>query len=251
MKNINLAFLIIFSLFISSCSENSDPEIVTKYVGCTKGLENQGQCIRWMDRTIYFAFSSGSEPQRNNEFQKAKIQEALDEIQDSTLLGPGYFNYAEVDESLLNPLIEPGLSENEYKSFVLIWPDAVFNDFVVNELGGNTPDPNALAVINAAYKRKFYMIMKASCFVSDAACNGISTTGLKALVARQLGLITGLSPKSSDFCEDTPGDVMCTEFPEDSQWDENNKLRWASSYNNLLETILNNPNFYDEFVPEN
>ena len=44
---------------------------------------------------------------------------------------------------------------------------------------------------------------------------------------------------------------MCTDFPEDAQWDEVNRLRYASSLNNLLETILNNPNFYDEFVPEN
>lgn len=245
----NLRTILILSMLFFGCAKEEEAKTVDKYVNCTKAQEGKGQCIRWMDRTIYFAYSSASDSNRNNEFQKAKVQEALNEIQEITMLGPGYFEYKEVDESLLNPLIEDNLAEAEYKSFILIWPDSVFNSFITSELGGNTPDPNGLAVINAAFKRKFYMILRASCFVSSADCNGITTTGLRALVARQLGFVTGLQPKSETYCNTYPQNVMCTDFPEDAQWDEVNKLRYASALNNILETILNNPNFYEEYVP--
>lgn len=246
-KYLNWSLLLLLSLGAISCTkENDDPSVVTKYIGCTKALEGQGDCIRWMDRNIYFAFSNASNPNRNNEFQKAKVKEALLEIQDLTMLGRDYFKFTEVDEGLLQPVIEPGLSPNQYRSFILIWPDREFNNFVVNQLGGNIPDPNAITVINSAYKRKFFMIIRASCFVSEASCNGISTPGLNALIARQLGMLTGISPVS---CDDEPENVMCASLPSDIQWEEINKQRWASTEDNILEVILNNPNFYDEYVP--
>lgn len=247
-KFLKLPFLTLTALLLlTSCSQDEGEDtVVTKYIGCTKALEGQGDCIRWMDRQIYFAFSNASNPTRNNEFQKAKIKEALEEIQDLTMLGDNYFTFTEVDEGLLNPIIEPGLSPNQYRSFILIWPDSEFNNFVVNQLGGNAPDPNAVTVINSAYKRKFFMIFKASCFESNAACNSITTPGLNALVARQLGLLTGIPPVS---CDDDPEDVMCATVPTDVQWNELNKQRWASTEDNILEVILNNPNFYDEYIP--
>lgn len=247
MKKAFLRILGIIALVVvtTSCQkDNTDPTVVTKYVGCTKNLENQGDCIRWMDRHIYMAYSNGT--LRNNEIQKGKLKEIFKEIEKATTLGEGYFDFTEVDESLLNPIIEPGLSPNQYKSFVLVWPDADFNDFVVNQLGGNVPDPNAVTVINSAYKRKFYMIFKASCFETAAACNNISTVGLTAMVARQLGLLTGIPPVD---CNDEPENVMCASTPTDTQWSLLNKQRWVSTENNILEVILNNPNFYDEYVP--
>lgn len=249
-SKITYFLLTILALVSISCSKESDEdkEVVTKYIGCSKALENQGDCIRWMDRKIYLAFSNAANPTRNNEFQKAKVKEALAEIEKNTILGTGYFQYQEVDESLLQPIVEPGLSPNQYKSFILVWPDDVFNNYVVNNLGGNVPDPNAITVINSAYKRKFFMILRASCFVSAASCNAITTPGLYALIARQMGLLTGISPVS---CDTEPNNVMCSALPNDLQWNEQNRQRWFSTENNILEVILNNPNFYDEYVPSN
>ena len=241
-----LLTLLSLTLLVGCAKDDGEDTVITKYVGCSKALEGQGDCIRWMDRTVYFAFSNANNPNRNNEFQKAKVREALEEIEELTLLGRNYFDFKEVDEGLLNPIIEPGLSPSQYKSFILIWPDSEFNDFVVNQLGGNIPDPNAITVINSAYKRKFFMIFRASCFVSAATCNAISTPGLNALVARQMGLLTGIAPLS---CDDEPENVMCADIPSDVQWSEINKQKWASTEDNILEVILNNPNFYDEYVP--
>ena len=202
---------------------------------------------RWMDRTLYFAYSNASYPERNNEFQKSKVKEAITEIQNKTSLGQGYFNFQEVDESVLTPSLTSTVSVSEFKSFILIWPDADFSDFVVNQLGGNIPDPNAVTVLNAAYKRKFYIIIKSSCFVSSSACNSItSSTGLRALIARQLGLMTGLVAKD---CATSPDDVMCASLPKDTQWNPTNKEMWIAGFNNVLEAILNNPSFYKEYQP--
>lgn len=248
-RHLTKILLILTSLVIlASCnsSDDDDKETVTKYIGCTKALEGQGDCIRWMDRKIYFAFGNNGSPLRNNEIQKGKVKEALAEIEKNTLLGQGYFQYTEVDESLLQPIIEPGLSPNQYRSFILIWPDDVFNSYVVNNLGGNVPDPNAITVINSAYKRKFFMILRASCFSTNPACNNISTNGLYALIARQIGLLSGIGPVN---CDAEPNNVMCASYPVDSQWSEQSRQRWYSTENNILEVILNNPNFYDEYVP--
>ena len=200
---------------------------------------------RWMDRQIYLAYSLGGSPNRNNEFQKAKVQEALTEIASNSMLGADYFSFTQIDEASLNPMTEADQQAAAYKSFILIWPDADFNNFVVNSLGGTVPDQNAVAIINASYKKKFYMIIKASCFTSSAQCNGISTLGVKGLIARQLGFLVGMPPQTSAQCTADPGNVMCP-LPNNEQWNDSNKIRFFNSFNNSLETINNNPNYYDE-----
>lgn len=217
-------------------------------IGCAKpepAIVTVAPEHRWMDRDIYFAYSNANFENRNNEFQKAKVKDALSEIETRTNLGQGYFNYHEVDESILTPSLTSTVSTEEFKSFILIWPDADFSEFVINKLGGVIPDPNALTVLNAAYKRKFYIIIKASCFSSGVACNGITgSRGLRALIARQFGLMTGLTIKD---CTIYPQDVMCSSSPKDTQWDPVNKEIWVASFNNILEAILNNPDFYKMF----
>lgn len=235
MKKQIFLLLSVFVFILTSCNQTTTETVYKEYV----------PQYRWMDRQIYLAFSSGTSPQKNNEFQKATVQEAFNEIAKATTLGDNYFSFSQVDEAVLQPIIEPGKSANEYKSFVLIWPDADFNNFVVNTLGGNVPDQNGVVVINASFKRKFYMIIKSSCFVSSTACNSITTQGLKALIARQLGYLVGMPPKTTAECNSDPENVMCA-LPNDQQWNDFNKVRWGNSFNNNLEAILNNPNYYDE-----
>ncbi len=224
------------------------------FLGCTPASEDDTTTVtvsdptyRWMDRQIHFAFSTGGNPNRNNEFQKAKVQEAFEEIASGSMLGTGYFSFSQVDEAILQPILEPGQSPSAYKSFVLIWPDVDFNDFVVNSLGGVVPDQNAVAIINSSYKKKFYMIIKASCFTSSASCNGISTQGLKALIARQMGFLVGIPPQTTAQCNADPENVMCA-LPNNEQWNDANKIRFLRTMDNSLESILNNPNYYDENI---
>lgn len=231
-----LIFLLpIMILFSTSCTQNTETVVYRDPV----------PVYRWMDRQIYLAYSSGTSPSKNNEFQKAQVQEAFNDIAKNSTLGENYFSFTEVDEAVLQPIVEVGKSANEYKSFVLIWPDADFNNFIVNSLGGSVPDQNAVVIINASFKRKFYMIIRSSCFVSSVTCNSITTQGLKALIARQMGFLVGMPPKTTAECNSDPENVMCA-LPNDEQWNDFNKLRWTNSFNNNLESILNNPNYYDE-----
>jgi hypothetical protein len=91
-----------------------------------------------------------------------------------------------------------------------------------------------------------------------------------------------MSGMSITDCTLNPYDVMCSNTPTDNQWAESvtcsnvvdpttcgnvgctwdtatttcggntiysPKDSWIASFNNVLETILNNPNFYQEFTP--
>lgn len=201
--------------------------------------------LRWMDRTIYLAVPSNANDQdRNNIFQREATKEALTEIASLTGLGDGYFTFKEVEESTLIPSLSPDAVEGEQRSFVMIYPDSLFSE-IMSQAGGNTPDTNALTVLNSANKRKFYIIIKASCFSSGSACGGVSPDGLKALIARQLGLIVGLKTRD---CTSFPNNVMCPE-PSDGQWQGGNKSSFKASFDNALEVILNTPGFYDTFNP--
>lgn len=231
------AILLLILTFCFSCAKEDK----------TKSDPSPSQ--RWMDRKIYFAQSNGLFPLRNNEFQKAKVKEALVDIASRTDLGSSYFEFEDVEEGLLSPIIETTTSAGEFRSFILILPDEDFNDFVFNQLGGETPDPNAVSVINAAYKRKFFIIFRGSCFSGGASCGSItSSLGLRALVARQFGLLVGLSTKN---CEIFPNDVMCSAEPKDSQWLPDQRDSWISNFNNQLEVIKLSPGFYDEVAPLN
>jgi hypothetical protein len=223
-------------------------------VGCanknTASTPSATPNYRWMDRTIYFAYSNNSDPDRNNEFQKADVQNALNDIASSSSLGANYFNFQEVDEGLLQPIVTTTDLTTPFMSFILILPDVDFSDFVVNELGGEVPDPNAVVVLNQADKRQFFMIFKASCFISNSACNSVTVgLGLSAMIARQFGLMTGLSTQN---CTSSPDSVMCATLPNDLQWSPSNKLGWIAEFNNTLEAILLNPNFYSQYeIPNN
>ena len=223
---------------LTDCSNNNS--------NSSSSSSSSDPSLRWMDRTIYFAYANSGNPNSNNQFQVQDVQDALTEIQQITNLGQGYFSYTMADPAVLNPIYQTGQASSEYISFILIWDDTDFNNFVVNTLGGNVPDENAITVINAAYKRKFYMIFKSSCFVSSASCNSITSNGLRAMVARQLSLLVGIPAITN--CAKTPTDVMCSTTPSDAQWNDLNKTNWANEFNNALETVLNNPNFYNEYT---
>jgi hypothetical protein len=229
MKQIILLFLSLLSL--NSCNQIVTPE--TTIGG-----------LRWMDRSIYLAFSDPKDSDRNNIIQKSKVKEALSDLQNMTSLGEGYFGFSEVDESTLNTSLDGG-SSSDQKSFILVWPDSVFNNYLATVVNGQTPDPNAIAVLNDSNKRKFFIIVRASCISSSAqgSCSGLGFPGFKALIARQMGLLVGMATKK---CSDPnyQFDIMCATNPNDGQYSDNSKLRFSGGFNNALEAIRINPSFY-------
>lgn len=213
-------------LVLSGCAKDSSTSTTTS------------TSYRWVARTIYLAYPDSTDSSRNNYFQKESIKDAVQEITKNSMYGENYFTFTETDEADLTPIAQQ--ASTDLKSFILIWPDSVYNVYVSSTFGSVVPDTNAVTVINAANKRYFYMIFKASCFQTSASCNYISSVGLKALIARQLGFLNGLS--SAD-CATSPGDVMCT-TPSDTQWSTQNSFKFYNALNNMLETILNTVGFY-------
>lgn len=199
---------------------------------------------RWMDRTIYLAKPDDLDSNRNNAFQKERVKEAFRDLESQTLLGEGYFSFSEIEEGGLDTSVQAGIAQDQ-KSFVLIWPDKVFDDYVVNTINGATPDPNGIAVINASDKRKFFIILRASCvtYSQGGSCPNIGVDGFKALVFRQFGLLLGMSKKD---CASNPTDVMCADVPSALQYSTSARVRAANAFNNLLESILLNPAYYPQ-----
>lgn len=223
------------------------------------GDAEQASCLTrsWIDKSIFTAISEGDTDDLDNYyngvFQKNSIKDAMNEIACNTLLGCNYFSFSEKARSALPITLDRQDSPTDSNtSFIQIWPDLEFNDFVLNEIGTAIPDDNAVTFINAAKKSNFQMLYRSSCFQQDVRCSGnnegISTLGVKALVARQLGFAVGLASKN---CSDFPNDIMCADLPDDNQWSEQSKFIYYNKLNNFLELTGNNPYFYWQYFEDN
>ncbi len=248
MKKIIVIYSIL-TLFSSCLAPEEEDDSKKVYVVCSIESQSKGECTRFMDRTIHLSFSTGDNPNKNNAFQKQEVIDAFNEISQLTDLGAGYFKFKEVDPVLIEPVFEEQTG-GEFLSFVQILPDSEFNEIAGNF--GYIPDPNAVTVINSANKRQFYILLRASCFTpNNINCTNdgsaiMGTNGIRALVARQLSLLVGIPLTCSNGVLKTG----CADFPSDDQWTLDRKSAWAASYNNALETISNNPDFYEEFFLE-
>jgi hypothetical protein len=250
-----LNMLILLTL-MASCGEVTEEEeessTAATFTACSLAAEQAGTCTRFMDRTIYLAFSDIATPDKNNAFHKEKIKDALNEITLNTSLGDNYFTFIEVDDSELSPILEETELEGEFKSFIQVFPDDEFNTLF--STFGTLPDPNAITVVNSANRRQFYIILRASCFESseitctnDGAAVFTTNKGLRALIGRQLGLMVGLTTKD---CTLFPVQSACATFPSDAQWSDTEKDRYFSVFNNSLEAVSNNASFYELLVIE-
>lgn len=243
MKLINLLLLLLLVIACNQKEEKEEPKVI--YTTCSIADQQKSKCTRFMDRTIYFAYSMGQNPEKNNEFQKLAIRDTLTELEENTSLGGGYFKFVEVDASLIQPITTVTHAEN-FKSFIQVYPDTEFNE-LANEYG-YLPDTNAITVLNHANKRQFFIVFRASCFnPNEFRCTNdldsvMGGAGVRALVARQFGALVGMAHNCSTYSR-----TMCPDFPNDQQWSTAQKNYWFASFNNALETITMNPNFYEEF----
>lgn len=222
------------------------------YTACSLAAEKEGKCLRFMDRDVYFGNYVTTRPGENDVFHVQSAKDALREVEKITDLGIGYFRFHSIDPNQINPLTE--MTEGEFKSFVLVWPDEKFNEFW-HETGPHS-DPNAVLVINKANKRQFYLVARAGCFEGARSCMQVTpdeqnrfTTekGLRALFARQLARMAGGKVVSCDGNEEH---LMCADFPSDKQWGFAAREDASLLVNNLLEAVSNTPEFYREFFLE-
>lgn len=216
-------------------------------------FSTKGNCISssYMDKEVYFGFADVN-PENNNSFHKNIVRNCLDEISCGSILGCDYFNYKEEESANLEftfELVNNGEVEN--KSFIQILDDSPDFGELFSEAGGSN-DPNAIFQINAAKKDEFRIAFRSSCFDSDNKCIGkeidliIPTENMCSLIARQVGYMVGME---NDSCLEFPSSVMCNE-PSINQWNDENKNKWLRRFDNRLEVISNDPNFYFNFGNE-
>jgi hypothetical protein len=242
MKNTFIYSLLIL-LVACGVPKKEEEEDVTVFRSCSTDMETSGECMRFMDRNLYFAFASGD---KNNVFDKDKVKDSLNEVAARTGLGFNYFNFLEVDSSQLEIPVEKTSSSTSFKSHIQIWPDADFN--VLWTSYGSLADPNTILLVNHANKRQWMLIIRSACLESDnvlcsndAGADFTANKGLSALIARQLGLLVAMTIKD---CSTAPENVMCATTPSDTQWSVDNSEQWEQAFNNSLDTIGSNPNFY-------
>lgn len=251
MKNLILLGLI---LIFTSCAATKEDKDEVVYSACTDQAMVSGLCIRYMDRDVYFARNIFTEPGNNDEFDVESVQDNLDNLAMNSGLGEGYFRYHMADKSELDIILEetlyPAGNGRTFKSFIQIWEDVSFNE-LYNELG--SADPNSIVIVNQANKRQFFIILRASCFVSNNqnCTNNVMATftptkGLQALVGRSFARLIGVPTKD---CILNPAHSMCATTPNDNQWSLTESIRFYDLFNNQLETIRNNRNFYEIFYP--
>lgn len=263
-KKIILFFLVMIAI---SCSKKAAVESVVAPTQKTFS-EIKLNCLRWFDRDIYFASSDPIILNRNNQFHKDTIKTALKKLEYNSNLGEDYFRInagcplskpnapgcikPDVNAEILDPLAPRGLKKDEYKSFILIWEDAKFDSFVTTIPGGfsSLPDKNAITIINTDYQRKFYMILRASCFESSARCAGsdnagIGINGVTALIMRQFGFLSRISPINCRSSDSNRINVMCSD-PSDLQWTTDVQSQFYAAFSNQLAVVSNNINFYQD-----
>ena len=237
------------TLIAFSCAQpEEEGEQDTVFITCDKAGEANGQCVRYMDRTVYFAnFKTVG---RNDPFAIDAVKTALDQISRESDFGAGYFQFANADESLLQPLTER-TDGVEFRSFIQIWSDEDFNN-LARDINSYIADPNVILALNQANRREFWMVLRGSCFESnqisctnDSENSFTSESGLRALIARSLGRLAGMSIVD---CLEFSDDVLCAEYPNDDQWIIGKRNNFYAGLKNSLELIDNNPDFYKVFT---
>jgi hypothetical protein len=247
IKKINIFFIFVLSFSIVSCGTKTDDDTNDDTSSDISLITDwEINCLRWIDRDLYFATSDPTNPNRNNTFDKKTIQDIIRKIELESRLGENYFRFKTKNSELLQPIRPSNLNQQDYDSFILIWEDSKFEDFVNTNFGGlnNIPDRNAISIVNSKFKRKFYMIFRASCFDGEGgfSCGQLGIDGLNALVARQLGLVLQMPPVD---CISSPNDVLCPES-KDEQWNSQNRSSYYQALTSHLITIENNSNFYND-----
>lgn len=241
MKKILLLTSIL--LLLISCGKKDEEEdpYIPKVIS-----EWSMSCLRWIDRELVFSTSSAVNNERNNPFDIQSIQDVIKLLEVNTRLGEDYFRIKTKQEDLLQPIRPSNLKWEDYDSFILVWEDAKFNQFVNENLGGfsSVPDRNAITVVHSKFKRKFYMIFRASCFDGTAGfqCGQIGIGGVNALIARQFGFLFGLPPAN---CSTDPDNILCP-IAKDSQWSNQSRENFYQTLTSQLITIENNKNYYND-----
>jgi hypothetical protein len=268
MRKLGLIFITAL-VFVGCKSEKKTTTPTVIYSACSISDETAGKCMRYMDRDIYFVDNASNidGSLKNNPLDIQKIQTSLTTFSCLTKLGCNYFRFHTATENDLKP-ITSYTTGVKFKSFIQVYPDQEFSD-LYNELKNNginvslDLEPNVLLIYSPANRRQFYMIVKEACLSNsnNSDCtNGdnvpfTSDAGLTALFGRNMGRMVGIHLDQSEDCLNGPTsgyviNPMCGKHPSNAQWTQSQRDKMTGMFDNALETISLNNNYYNETFVE-
>jgi len=186
---------------------------------------------RYFDREIYL--SSGSSVSPEVGIAQLLIEESLKELETHTDLGIDYFSIKYEDESLLQPIAnQTAGSGRAWKSFINIYEDDIFNEFLSSAIGESL-DSDVISAINNKNPKEFFIMLRLNCFISSEKCDSPSQKQAKAFIFRAFGYILGLRYGESSYSAIMkPGISTQQEFDDEFR-------KFCNEFNNKLEDIRN------------
>lgn len=181
----------------------------------------------YFDRQVYLPSGISVTPESSAAQEQVKL--ALRELEIETDLGTDFFIIANQEDSLLQPVAAAQtLTGREWLSFIQIWSDDVFNDYVASEIGV-LPDPDMIVAENELNQEEYFMIFRESCFLAGETCQFASQQQAKSMVWRGFGYLMKL--RSGD--ESTS--AVMTSGHTAAHVDVEQRRRFFAEFNQALE----------------
>jgi len=215
----------IFGLMMAGCSEAKKPSSETPAAS---------PVYRYFDRELYLPTGSAVSPEETA--AQEVIRAALEDLEQSTDLGAGYFLYRYDDDSILQPVAARAQSGGrQWHSFIQAWEDDLINDYLT-QAGGDNPDgdQDIIASVNKLDARQYFIVTRLSCFLAGASCGLASQVQAKMLVWRAYGYLIGLRVGTS-----AASAVMRPAVDPDQELAEERR-KFIAEFNARLELIKNN-----------
>lgn len=219
-----LAFQIILLSFLpTGCSSGGGSSSETPV--------DNGEIWRYFDRQLFFPAGVSVDPEVSA--SQEQVRQALLELELATDLGRDFFIFQYDDDSLLQPVASETVQKGrEWKSFVQIWKDDLFNQFVAESVG-TAPDSDIVVAQNEKNKREYYIILRLSCFVAGEACGYPTQVQARAIVWRAFGYLIGLR-----FGVDATSEIMRAGVS--SKMADSEEIRkYNAEFNSMLERMRN------------
>jgi hypothetical protein len=215
----------IFCLATVGCGESKKPPTDTPA---------STPVYRYLDRELYLPTGSAVSPEETA--AQEVIRAALEDLEQSTDLGAGYFLYRYDDDSILQPVAARTQSAGrQWHSFIQAWEDDLINDYLA-QAGGDNPDgdQDIIVAANKLDARQYFIVTRLSCFLSGASCGLASQVQAKMLVWRAYGYLIGLRVGTS-----AASAVMRPAVDPDQELAEERR-KFIAEFNARLELIRNN-----------
>jgi hypothetical protein len=187
---------------------------------------------RYFDREIYLPTGISVKPEMAAAHEI--VRKALSSLEESTDLGKDFFIFKADEDSILQPVTTPTAYQGRnWRSFIQVWDEAAFNEFV-SEKVGVAIDQDTVVAQNEKNTRQYFIVLRLACFVASDACSFATQAQAISLVWRSYGYLIGLR-----FGDSAASAVMRAGMSPEQE-SEAERGKFFAEFDNMLEKIKNN-----------